>query len=86
VLEHLVATNARLRAQLRHASALHPDARVAPLPWSGAAAGPAASPPPPRRPAAPRREEEEGEADSAYSQLDAESAYSELDDDYSQLG
>ncbi|KAH8061735.1 hypothetical protein JL722_3686 [Aureococcus anophagefferens] len=82
----LAAAAERPARQLRHASALHPDARVAPLPWSGAAAGPAASPPPPRRPAAPRREEEEGEADSAYSQLDAESAYSELDDDYSQLG
>ncbi|KAK7248317.1 microtubule motor protein [Aureococcus anophagefferens] len=83
VLEHLVATNAAAQRSARQ-RALHPDARRA-LPWSGAR-GPAASPPPPRRPAAPRREEEEGEADSAYSQLDAESAYSELDDDYSQLG
>ncbi|KAJ8603797.1 hypothetical protein CTAYLR_000205 [Chrysophaeum taylorii] len=33
VLEHLVATNAKLKAQLRHAAKLHPDARVRPLAW-----------------------------------------------------
>jgi len=33
VLEHLVATNAKLRQQLKHAHKLHPDARVQPTPW-----------------------------------------------------
>lgn len=33
VLEHLVAVNSNLKAQLKHASKLHPDARVKPVAW-----------------------------------------------------
>ena len=40
VLEHLVATNSKLRAQLKHAAKLHPDARVEPLLWPGSRADP----------------------------------------------
>lgn len=38
VLEHLVAINSKLKAQLKHATKLHPDAMVKPVAWHDGAA------------------------------------------------
>ena len=70
VLEHLVATNARLREQLRHAAALHPDARVAPLRWAGGAADDDAVADVSGDDDAYSQLDDDGDDDDAYSQLE----------------